>query len=112
MFNHKENIYFIVFEILLLSFSSYQISAAIVVKTNKNYLNQINIEFKTAKENNVNANKIQLEYELEAIKKNNYNISKMQNQQKIEKNKRKKIINNQIISFENDDADIIWFNED
>lgn len=90
MFNHKETALFILFETMLSSFSIYQLSSAIMTKAKEIDFNQI----ETVKI---------IESDVKEIR------VKIEEKPKIAQ--RKKVIENQIISVEEDDVDIIWFNE-
>ena len=95
MFNHKETVWFILFETILSSFSIYQLSSAIMMKAKEIEFNQIEIKFETVKRIESDVKEIRVEIE---------------EQPKVAQ--RKKEIENQIISVEEDDADIIWFKND
>lgn len=92
MFNHKETVWFILFETILSSFSIYQLSSAIMMKAKEIEFNQIEIKFETVKK---------IESDVKEIRVENEEPSKIV--------QRKKEIENQIISVEEDDADIIWY---
>jgi hypothetical protein len=94
MFNHKETAWFILFETILSSFSIYQLSSAIMTKAKEIDFNQIEIKIETVK---------RIESDVKEIR------VKIEEKPKIAQ--RKKVIENQIISVEEDDVDIIWFNE-
>ena len=96
MFNHKETVWFILFETILSSFSIYQLSSAIMTKTKEIDFNQIEVKFETVKRIESDVREIRIEIE---------------EQPKVIQVKQKEKIKNQIMSIEDDDADIIWFNE-
>ena len=107
MFNHKETVWFILFETLLSSFSIYQLSSAIMMKEKEIDFNQIEVKFETVKriESDVREIRIEIEENPKIIE------TKTEEQLKVIQRKQKEKIKNQIMSIEDDDADIIWFNE-
>ena len=107
MFNHKETVWFILFETLLSSFSIYQLSSAIMMKAKEIDFNQIEVKFETVKriESDVREIRIEIEENPKIIE------TKTEEQLKVIQRKQKEKIKNQIMSIEDDDADIIWFNE-
>ena len=107
MFNHKETVWFILFETILSSFSIYQLSSAIMTKTKEIDFNQIEVKFETVKriESDVREIRIEIEENPKIIE------TKTEEQLKVIQRKQKEKIKNQIMSIEDDDADIIWFNE-
>jgi len=107
MFNHKETVWFILFETILSSFSIYQLSSAIMMKAKEIDFNQIEVKFETVKriESDVREIRVEIEEKPKIIEIKNEEPSKTVQRKQKEK------IKNQIISIEEDDADIIWFNE-
>jgi CRISPR/Cas system CSM-associated protein Csm4 (group 5 of RAMP superfamily) len=98
---YKETLYFTFFEIFLFSFSIYQLTGVLIKhpeqlifnekKTNIEMINKIKSEVRKIKVDEVQETKT----EIKEVK----NSFKKINQKRIE---------NQIISHESDDADIIW----
>ena len=110
MFNHKETMYFVIFEILLSSFSVYQLTVAILTKAKEIEHNQIEVKFERIEtfkriESDVKEIRVEIEEKSKIIE------TKTEEPSKVIQRKQKEKIKNQIISIEEDDADIIWFNE-
>ena len=135
MFKYKETMYFVIFEILLSSFSVYQLTVAIMTKAKEIEHNQIEVKFErieTFKKIKSDVREIEIEEKPKnvqiKIEEQSKNIEPIINivETKIEKKEIieiPKIINNQTqkkrlfmpkqlnMSIESDDADIIWFEE-
>ena len=110
MFNHKETVWFILFETILSSFSVYQLGIAIMTKASEIEFNQIEVKFEKIEtfkriESDVKEIRTELEEQPKIIE------MKIEESSKIIQRKQKEKIKNQIMSIEEDDADIIWFNE-
>ena len=104
MFKYKETMYFVIFEILLSSFSVYQLTVAIVTKAKETEHNQIEVKFERI-ESDVKEIRVEIEEKSKIIE------TKTEESSKVIQRKQKEKIKNQIMSVEEDDADIIWFNE-
>lgn len=137
MFKYKETMYFVIFEILLSSFSVYQLTMAIMAKAKEIEFNLIEVKLEkieTFKKIKSDVKEIRVEIEEKPknvqikIEEQSKNIEPIINivETKIEKKEIieiPKIINNQTqkkrlfmpkqlnMSIESDDADIIWFEE-
>ena len=123
MFKHKEDMYFFIFELTLIFFSIFQLGIVFTKKEIKmsNYIeNRIeNIKrIKTLEKTRYNfplENKKEIFIKNDNIKYinfNNENLNKEKNSyRKIENNKKIFLKKPLITSHEDDDADIIWYEE-
>ena len=112
---YKETVYFVCFEIFLFTFSIYELTSVWIKKPEQLIFNEksINIENVNKIKSEVREIKVDEIQETKTEIKQKKEISeiKLEEMKEVKKSFKKtnqKRIENQIISYESDDADIIW----